>query len=157
MRTFGALSASRLTLRDTWKTLQFHCDKHQGLVLPEVQSDQKSNLGVTEWRCWKTEAEGEMESYTHGFKVCLVLLCLQRHVEDSIQVWKVWSCLLDILETTAVRARACILWLCPRIMVSQKRALQPWNSRHFVLSLNISVIVCHQSICDSVLFPVLNF
>lgn len=59
---FGALSrrgdlgliSPRLTQRDTWKTLQFHCGKHQGHLPPKTQSDKKSNLGVMEQRGWKS-------------------------------------------------------------------------------------------------------
>lgn len=55
----------RLTQKDTWKTLQFHCGKHQGHVPPNAQSDKKSNLGVMEQREWDS-SDGEMGSYIIG-------------------------------------------------------------------------------------------
>ena len=68
------LISPRLTLGDTWKTLQFHCGKHQGHLPPKVQSDKKSNLGVMEQRGWKHGRWGR--GGTLGYWLEMFLVCL---------------------------------------------------------------------------------
>lgn len=53
----SSLISPRITQRDTWKTLQFHCGERQGHLRAKAQSDKKSNLGVMEQR-WNSRSWG---------------------------------------------------------------------------------------------------
>lgn len=131
-QSIGGLISSRLTLRDTWKTLQFHRGKHQGHLPPKAQSDKKSNLevrgdGKARVQGWNPIVQQTGSRPSFCFLPCLFtprycVLSVQLRAVASTRAWREWSCLRVTLATTAAHEPACTLWSCPRITVSQRRA-----------------------------------